>query len=216
MSENHEINPHTFSTTKPQDIKEQDIKEGVGIKNEEANQETEEIELLPDEEMGLPDLQEKIKKIKEGFNRCETERKEYLDGWQRSKADHINYKNEEGKRFEDMARFVTTGLIQEILPVLDSFDLAVVHELPKELEKGILLIRSQFEDVLKKRGLAEIKVKVGEKFNPEKHEAIGEVESDAPEETIAEEVQRGYFFRERVLRPTRVRLSKKKPAVGAG
>ena len=185
----------------------------VDNNNEVENPEIEEIELLPDEEEKLPDFQKKIEKLKAGLNQCEAERKEYLDGWQRSKADHINYKNEEGKRFEDMARFVTTGLIQEILPVLDSFDLAMGHGLPKELEKGILLIRSQFEDILKKRGLEEITVKVEEKFNTEKHEAIGEVESDVPEGTIAEEVQRGYLFRGRVLRPARVRLSKKNPAV---
>ena len=169
---------------------------------------SDEIEFIPDEEGEMPDLQKKIKKLKEDFHKCGSEKKEYLDGWQRAKADFINYRNDEGKRMEDMARFVTTGLIQDILPVLDSFDLAVGHGLPSELERGVLLIRSQFEDILKKRGLEQIKVESGDKFDPEKHESIGEVESDKEEGAIAEEVQKGYLLRGRVLRPARVRLSK--------
>jgi len=167
-----------------------------------------EVELIEDMETVGPDFQVKIKKVKEELKKCEAEKKEYLDGWQRAKADYINFKNGEGKRMEDMARFLTSGLIQEILPVLDSFDLALGHGLQPELEKGVLLIKSQFEDVLKRRGLAEIKVEAGEDFNPEKHESVGEVESESPAGTIAETVQRGYMFREKVLRPARVRLSK--------
>lgn len=168
----------------------------------------EDVEFIPDEEGALPDLQKKIKKLKEELKKCEAERKEYLEGWQRAKADFINYRNDEGKRFEDMGRFVTAGLIQEVLPVLDSFDLALGHGLPAEVEKGVLLIRSQFEDILKKRGLEQIKVEIGEEFNPEKHESMGEVESDKPAGVIAEIVQRGYLFRDRVLRPARVRIAK--------
>lgn len=169
---------------------------------------TEEIEFIPDEESDLPDLRQKVKKSKEKLAVCEKERKEYLEGWQRAKADHINYRNDEGKRFEDMARFVTAGFVQEVLPVLDSFDLALGHGLPLETERGILLIRSQFEDILKKRGLEQISVAVDEEFNPEKHESIGEIESEVLPGKIAEVVQRGYIFRERVLRPARVRISK--------
>lgn len=171
----------------------------------------ENIELVPDEEHTLPDIQKKLKQEKEKLQKCEAERKEYLDGWQRAKADHINYKNEEGRRMEDMARFMTAGLTQELLPVLDSFDLALGHGMPPDLERGILLIRSQFEDILRKRGVSQIKVKPGDIFDPEHHEAVGEIEGEHPPGTIAEEVQRGYMLRERVLRPVRVRLSKPRP-----
>jgi len=178
--------------------------------NDDETKDNDEMELIPDEEGDLPDIQKKIKKIKEGLKKCETERKEYLEGWQRAKADYINFKNDEGKRMEDMARFITSGLIQEILPVLDSFDLALGHGLPPELEKGVLLIKSQFEDILKKRGLEEIKVTPGEEFNPEKHESIGEMESAVTAGKIAEVVQRGYVFRERILRAAKIRLSGEK------
>lgn len=168
----------------------------------------EDIELIPDEE-GIPqELAGKIKKTKEELKRCEAERKEYLEGWQRAKADFINFKKDEGKRFEDMARFVTTSIVEEFLPVLDSFDFALQHGVPKEVEKGIMFIRSQFEDVLRKRGIEEIHGKPGDIFDPAKHESVGEIKSEYPPGTIADVVQKGYVFRERVMRPVRVRLAK--------
>ena len=166
------------------------------------------IEFVPDEE-GIPqELAGRIKKLKEELKRCEAERKEYLEGWQRAKADYINFKKDEGKRFEDMARFVTASIVEEFLPVLDSFDLAFQHGVSKEGEKGIMLIRSQFEDVLRKRGIEEIHVNAGDVFDPAKHESVGELKSEHPPGTIADVVQKGYVFRERVMRPVRVRLAK--------
>lgn len=168
----------------------------------------EDVEFIPDEE-GIPqELAGKIKKLKEEAKRCEAERKEYLEGWQRAKADYINFKKDEGKRFEDMARFVTASIVEEFLPVLDSFDLALQHGVPKEIEKGIMLIRSQFEDVLRKRGIGEIIVKAGDPFDPAKHESVGEMKAEHPPGTIADVVQKGYVFREKVVRPVRVRLAK--------
>ncbi|MBI2639938.1 MAG: nucleotide exchange factor GrpE [Candidatus Sungbacteria bacterium] len=175
----------------------------------------EKTEIVPDEEFSAQDSTEKIKKLKEELKKCDVDKKEYLDGWQRSRAEHINYKKDEGKRFEDMARFIVSGLIGDVLPILDSFDLASQSgrqrpsgDRQKFEEQGILLIRSQLEDILKKRGLSEIAVKADDEFDPSKHESVGEVESEQVEGRIAEIVQRGYAFREKVLRPARVRLSK--------
>ncbi len=169
---------------------------------------TGDIEFVPDEE-GIPqELAGRIKKLKEELKRCEAERKEYLEGWQRAKADFINFKKDEGKRFEDMARFVIASIVEEFLPVLDSFDLAFQHGVSKEVEKGIMLIRSQFEDVLRKRGIEEIHVNAGDVFDPAKHESVGEMKSEHPPGAIADVVQKGYMFRERVMRPARVRLAK--------
>ena len=175
---------------------------------DEENKKDAEIELIPDEEGDLPDLQKKTKKLKDELKKCEGEKKEYLDGWQRSKADFINYKKDETKRAEEMVQFLSVGLIDELLPVLDSFDLAVGHNLPPEIERGVLLIRSQFEDILKKRGLEPIKIGPDEQFNPERHESVGEEESDKPLGAIIQEIQKGYLFRGRVLRPARVKISK--------
>lgn len=181
------------------------------FEGENQNQnEKEEIELIADEENDASALSAKLKKIKEELKKCDKERKDYLEGWQRAKADFINFRKEEGKRFEDLGRFVTASLLQELLPALDSFDLALSHDLPKETERGVILIRSQFEDTLKKRGLAPITAELGEQFSPERHESIGETESEHPAGTVAEVMQRGYTFQGRVLRPVRVRIAKSK------
>ena len=150
------------------------------------------------------------------ISQCEAKAQEYLNGWQRAKADFINYKNEEAKRLEDMARFITRSLVQDLFAVLDSFDMAVKHfgiqgdgnEGNTEQEKGILLIRSQFTDILKKRGLEVITITPGEPFNPEKHEALGEIESNFPAGSVVEEIQKGYALQGHVVRPARVRVGK--------
>lgn len=170
-----------------------------------------ETEIIPDEESSAStDAAARVKTLKEKLKQCDAEKKEYLDGWQRAKADHINYRKDEAKQFEDMARFVVSGFLADLLPALDSFEIAISHEMPKDAKRGILLIRSQLEDILKKRGLSDILAKEGEVFNPETHESIGEADSPHPAGTVAEAVQKGYLFQKKVLRPARVRLSKGK------
>ena len=171
------------------------------------------MELVDDQEAKAPDMAKRIEKLRGDLKACDEEKKQYLDGWQRAKADFINYKNDEGKRLEDLGRFITQGLLQDVLPVLDSFDLALRSVQGNssgggQLEQGVLMIRSQMMDVLKKRGISQIAVEAGEPFNPEKHESIGEVESSHPAGSIAEEVQKGYMLAGRVIRPARVRLGK--------
>ena len=171
------------------------------------------LEFVPDEEGMAPDFKNKIQKVKDELKKCETEKREYLDGWQRSKADFINYKKDEAKRFEGMVEFLTAGIMGGIIPVLDSFDLALKHELPKEVENGLILIRSQLEDVLKKNGIVEIKINPGDQFDPSRHESVGESESDELEGMIAEIMQRGYLMEEKVLRPVGGKIAKKRAVV---
>ena len=176
--------------------------------NEQSN--NPELEFVPDEEGAGRELKDKTQKIRDELKKCEAEKKEYLDGWQRAKADFINYKKDEAKRFESMIEFLTAGIVGDIIPVLDSFDIALRHDLPEETKRGFTLIRSQIEDILKRNEVSEIKINTGEQFDPSRHESLGEIESEFPEGTIAEEIQKGYLIGERVLRPTRVRISKKK------
>lgn len=175
----------------------------------DKNDENQDLEILPDEEIKNIDISQRIEKLKNELGKCNDERKEYLDGWQRAKADFINYKKDESKRFQEMAQYVAGGLIQDLLPVLDSFDLALGHGMSSDVEKGVLLIKSQFLDVLKKRGL-EVMDTGGQKFNPEFHESVGEAESDMKEGMIIEEIQKGYTLNGQVLRPARVKIVKSK------
>jgi molecular chaperone GrpE len=142
------------------------------------------------------------------LSKCQKQRDEYLDGWKRAKADFINYQKEEIKRFESILKFANEELVKDLIPVLDSFDLSLtVLESQGLAEKGMYLVKSQLEDILKKRGLESIKV-VGEKFDPAFHEAIAEVEAKGEPGIIVEEIEKGYKLNGKVIRAARVKIAK--------
>ena len=150
------------------------------------------------------------------LEKCEKEREEYLNGWKRAKADLINYQKEETKRLEEILKFANAGMIRELINVLDSFYLALaILEKEGKAEKGFYLIKGQFEDVLKKNGLEKMEDATGTVFNPNLHEAVGEVESEKPPGTVIEEVGRGYTLNGRVIRPARVKIAKLKGSLGS-
>ena len=170
--------------------------------------EEERAEKSASEEEIAETVEAKFVKAKEDLRKCAELQKEYLDGWQRAKAEFINYKKDDVKRFQELGRIAIEDCVRDILVVLDSFHLARQYEMPKNVAEGIMLIQGQLEDVLRKRGFAVIAVKAGDRFDPRIHESIGEVNSEHPSGTVAEEAQKGYETGGRVLRPARVRLSK--------
>ncbi len=141
------------------------------------------------------------------------EKDEYLDGWKRAKAEFINYKNEESNRLRDFSRMNAYDFIGGLIPVLDSFDLSLISlskNADPELLKGVQMIKTQLEDALKKKGLEKINSTKGDQFNPELHEAIASVPSDLPENTVVDEIERGYMLDGKLIRPARVVVSKGK------
>jgi len=144
----------------------------------------------------------KIKKAKDKLKTCEQERAEYLAGWQRAKADLINYKKEQEAKISEIFKFANEGLIYEILPILDSFELAIKHS----KDNGIEQIYNQFKSILKNQGFEEIKA-LGEKFDPALHESVGEVEGKEPG-IIVEEIQKGYKLHGKVIRASKVKIGK--------
>ncbi len=139
----------------------------------------------------------------------EKERDEYLDGWKRAKADFINYKKDELKRIEIIAKFSNETIIKDLIFVLDSFDLAV-ESLGGEskIEKGVYLIRAQLEDVMRKYGLERIMVSVGSQFDPSLHEAVANVDSKEKSGTVIDEVEKGYMLNGKLIRATRVKVAR--------
>ncbi len=147
--------------------------------------------------------------LKEKIAATEKQRDEYLAGWQRAKADFINYKREEMARLQEMAQYGSEDLIKDLVTVLDNFDLGLrALEKKGPVEKGIYLIRSQIEDILKKRGLAKITIKPGDPFDPAVAEAMTEVASEQSPGTVVEEIEPGYKLHDKVLRAARVIVSK--------
>jgi len=165
-------------------------------------------------------MEGKLKKTKEHLKKAEQERAEYLALAQRAKADFINYKREQETKISEIIKFANEGLILDILPVLDSFELAIKH-LPEDektdQDEGIEQLNNQLENILKSNGVEEINA-IGEKFNPEFHEAVGEIKIQsgthseqsrgAEPETVVEEIQKGYKLHGKVIRPSKVKISK--------
>jgi molecular chaperone GrpE len=128
----------------------------------------------------------------------------------RLQADFDNYrKRVERERHHDRHRGAEL-LVENLLPVLDGFDRAIsAHReaAHNEFRAGFELIRKQLLDVLSKQGLQKIETE-GKRFDPHFHHAIERVEtSDQPDDTILEELQSGYVFHGKVLRPAMVRVA---------
>ncbi|OGF82514.1 nucleotide exchange factor GrpE [Candidatus Giovannonibacteria bacterium RIFCSPLOWO2_01_FULL_46_13] len=148
-------------------------------------------------------LQDKIKKMREELKVCRKEKEEYLSGWQRAKADFINARKDEEKAKEIFVKFAEAGLLNEILAIADSLDMAMKHK----AADGTKEIYDQLKDVLKKHGVTPIEA-IGKKFNPAEHEAIKEEEVDSQEKdnAVVEELQRGWYLHDKVLRPSKVKV----------
>lgn len=153
-----------------------------------------------------------LKKLREKLKVCEKEKKEYLDGWQRMRADFANVKKDEETRRGEMIKFAAEGLVEDLLPVLDSFSMAFGNKeawekVDANWRKGVEYIYTQMLSVLESRGLTEIG-KVGESVDPRLHIAIAELptESSAKADTIAEVIQKGYRLHSKVIRPANVKV----------
>lgn len=128
----------------------------------------------------------------------------------RSLAEVENDRKRLDREKKEYLRFATEGVVSELLPVLDNFDRALKASPPGDdsYRQGVEMIYRQLKMVLEKQGLKEIEAE-GQPFDPFFHEAVQEEESDEyPEGTVLEELQKGYLFQGRLLRPTAVKVSR--------
>lgn len=176
---------------------------------ENQDQNTEELEIIDE---GGDAFEAKLKKFRDELKKCEAERGEYLSGWQRARADYINFQKSQEQLVSDIRKFILEDALVQFLNIADSFDQAIKFQ-PSELKNndwanGIWQIKSQIDSFLKNQGLETVKT-TDEKFNPEFHEAVEAVISGGEEDMIIEEIQKGYILNGKVIRPARVKISKK-------
>lgn len=147
---------------------------------------------------------EQIAKLRE-------ENKNLTDQILRKQAEFENVRRRMDREKEEFMQYSLFSAAKELLPVLDGFDLALgVSASAADYRKGVELIHQQLYSALEKLGLKAVESK-NQEFDPRLHEAIAAVETDdIPENHIAEEFQRGYFFKDRLLRPARVKIAKPK------
>jgi len=148
----------------------------------------------------------------ERFQAEQSKADDYFAKWQRAAADMANMRRRHEQDRVEFIKQANAALIEEMLPVLDSFDRALAT-MPPELREltwvdGVILVERQLRAVLQRAGLSPIEA-AGKPFNPNEHEALMNEASDQPEDTVIGELQRGYKLHDRVLRPAMVKVAKK-------
>jgi len=187
------------------------IKSDLENENENKSRDKEkEIEKIEDAIAILSEELESKKKEAEGIFKGE----QYLTELKYLKADFENYKRRMAKEKREAADYALECFITELLPIKDSLEAAIMHaktnNKPEGLVKGVEMTIKQFEELLKRAGLEEIKAE-GEKFDPFRHEVVTREERDMQQEnTITEVVRKGYVFHDKVLRPALVKLAVRK------
>lgn len=164
-----------------------------------------------DEEVGEGKPEEKIAKMREELSVCRKEKQEYMDGWQRSKADYVNLL----KRFESESKSAKQAgvvkAVEMLLPAFDALERSKEH-LPAGRQganiEGFIAIAKQLESAFASLGLEEVG-KIGEAFNPIFHEALGQdsVKSAETDDTITTVLEKGWKIGDSVIRPAKVRVA---------
>ncbi len=153
---------------------------------------------------------QEISELKKELEKTIKERDEYKELVQRIKADFDNYKKRVEQERKNQILYASEDIIKKFLPILDNLELALKHnERNDEFTKGIELIYSSIIDMLEQEGVKPI-IAQDMPFDPYRHEALMSRESEKPENTVIEVMQKGYSLNERIIRPAKVIISKKK------
>jgi molecular chaperone GrpE len=141
-------------------------------------------------------------------DRLAAEKAELDDRLRRAWAEFENARRRADRERSDFLQFASMDLVRNLLPILDDFERALKTETAdKEHARGVELIYQRFYDTLKKMGLEPIET-AGKQFDPNQHEAVQRVHSDEFEDqAIVDELQRGYNFKGKLLRPAWVRVA---------
>jgi molecular chaperone GrpE len=142
------------------------------------------------------------------LDKLKAERDQLLDRVARLQAEFDNARKRAERERAEFRDYAAGNVIEQFLPVLDNFDLALKSTgSAEQLRSGVALIVKQMEEILRQMQVAAVPA-VGEAFDPRVHEALGAVErDDLPDQHVAEEVRRGYKLRDRLLRPALVRVA---------
>lgn len=176
--------------------------------------EVKENEQQPVPDLPAGDMSEMMspEKLQEELEATKTKAAEYLEGWQRARAEFANYKKRVEREQADSYQTAAATILTRMLPVLDDFELALKNA-PAQSEgggwiAGIHLVQRKFNTILENEGISRIEAE-GKEFDPNIHEAVIHEESEAYAAGLVIEVLRqGYKLGDRVLRPALVKVAK--------
>ncbi len=194
---------------------ETDIPLGAGVDIVQQNDSDDvEIESYDDnlDDNGGVTPQEQMKRLREKLRVCVEEKKEYLDGWQRTKADFINFKKRTEEEKGDFLKFAREGIITDLLPVLESFHMAFANKAAWEKvdpawRMGVEHIHTQLSQTLAAYGLVAVDP-IGQDFNPNEETSIGTVPTDdvGKHHKVAEVLQLGYKLQGKLIKSPQVKI----------
>lgn len=192
-------------------MNEQDeIKEPKDINDEDAFEDVSFVDSTEDgDELPTKDI---VKKLREDLKTARKEKEEYLTGWQRAKADYVNLQKDSDAKYKELRTMVTGNMVEDLLPVLDSFNMAMGNreaweKVDANWRNGVEYIHQQFLRVLADNNVTAID-QVDVMFDPMLHESIETLPTDdeSKDHKIAQVVQTGYKIGEKIIRPARVKI----------
>ncbi len=156
--------------------------------------------------------QDKIDALKKKLDQSQADKEEYLQGWQRAQADFINYKKNNDSVYSLAREEATVSLVESLLPVLDSFEMALKGTFDDSFQKwltGFEYIHMQLKKVLEENGIEEINP-LNQTFSPDMHEALEEVSTDDEtlDHKVAHVILKGYKTSKRIIRAAQVKVYK--------
>ncbi len=164
-----------------------------------------------DDAASVKDAGAAVKKLKAEIAVLKAERQEYLDGWQRIKADFANLKKREEEGRAEFAKFAREGMISDLLPVLESFNMAFANKeswerVDANWRMGVEYIHKELMRVMSESGLMELTPRIGAAFDPNTMTAVETVETlDAKQyHMVARVIQSGYTLNGKLLKSPRV------------
>lgn len=178
---------------------------------EVVEEQAQESEAPATEEVDVAALQEEVKMLKEQLEAARAEAAEYKDRYLRAVAEMDNMRKRLEKRYADEAEQEKKRFLRSLLPLVDNLEMVLKHSDSdaEVLRQGVAMIVQELMRTLEREGVRPIK-SVGERFDPFVHEAVEVVETDEyPPDTVVEEVQKGYTYKQDLLRPARVRVAGK-------
>lgn len=175
--------------------------------NEENDLKIEKDEDLDDSVIAEESTQEMVKNLREKLKKALAEKQEYLNNWQRDKAEFLNARKRDQEVQKDFTRFSNENLISELIPVLDSFSMAMGNretweKADKSWRVGVEYIANQLKKTLENFGLKEIDP-IGKPFDPMRDEAI---EDGKKSNLVTTVVQKGYELNGKVLKAPKVKV----------
>jgi len=177
------------------------------IKKDEGEETTDEVVYDTNVDSdNLTDPREKLAKLKEKIKALEAEKSEYMNGWQRERADFVNFKKRAEEEKKEYIKFANENLLEEMLTVLESFDMAFMNKeqwnaVPENWRVGVEYIHSQFVKILDENGLKEFVPKIGDKFDVKEQiaEEVTPVEKESEDGLIKEIKKKGYIMNGKII-----------------